>query len=196
MNYKEDIDVVKRPFLISTKEIKDNFGDIWNNWSEFYTSTKYIADLFYEIICNRSTRINRFLNLTQALEIYSSYYRDDQARNLAKENGFSNTPFKFRIEDIFRALNSIFKLDSIKLRKLSVNISNMRHFFTHYNRHKYTEPSIHQIFAATRVLRFALLALVYKTIGISDSIIENCMKRNEYKYLYQDIDLIVTENEE
>ena len=68
MNWKDHIDVSPNPFLISTKDFGNNFSAIWKNWLQFYNGIKYIPTLFYEIICNRSTHINCFLNLSQAID--------------------------------------------------------------------------------------------------------------------------------
>lgn len=199
LNYKDEIEVPNRPFLISIKDFEHNFNDIWHKWSEFYKETKYIVDLFYEIICNRSTFINCFLNLTQSLEIYSKYYRKEDAYEIAKShncrvNDIEYVPLKYHIESILLYLNSCLDIDISKRKELANKIAKMRHFFTHYNCKKYREPSFQELSSANRVLRFVLLAIVYKTVGIADTLIKKCMKTTNYSRFYQDIEIILKQD--
>jgi hypothetical protein len=200
MNHREEVDILTKPFLISTSQFQHSFNDIWHSWSEFYRETKYIAVLFYEIISNRSTRINRFINLVQALEIYSNYYRIDEARKIAEADGWQNNkkfgtpPLKYHLEGILLYLNSCFEIDTHKIKKFAKKISDMRNFLTHFNRRKYDEPSYQELTSANRVLRFVLLAIVYKTVGIADVHIKKCMQRIDYNTFNQDIEIVMRQN--
>lgn len=66
----------------------------------------------------------------------------------------------------------------------------MRNFLTHFNRRKYDEPSYRELTSANRVLRFVLLAIVYKTVGIADVHIKKCMQRVDYN----DIEIVMRQN--
>lgn len=71
LNNQEGVTVCDEPFLIMTSAFEDSFTQIWKNWLEMYEGAVPIPTLFYEIICNRSTRVNCFLNLVQAIEVHS-----------------------------------------------------------------------------------------------------------------------------
>lgn len=171
MNNTEDIEISQRPFLITTSKFSENFSEIWINWLRFYKDSIYIPTLFYEIISNRSTRINRFLNLSQAIELYSNCYREVEAKRIAMADGCNKKelPLKYRMEDILMYLNEYLEIDPRKRKRLAVAISKGRNFFTHYNKKRYTEPSFQEVSAANRFLRYVLLSIVYKTIGIKDN---------------------------
>lgn len=193
MNWKDDIDVPPKPFLISTKDFCNYFTQIWEKWSQFYNENRYIPTLFYEIICNRSTRINCFLNLSQAIEIYSNYYREKDAYSIAKADGCKkkSIPLKYRVEDMIQYLNPYLAIDSSNIKPLAEAISNARNFFTHYNKNRYNEPSFQEISAANRVLRYVLLAIIYKTIGLSDDCIKKSGETALYSLRKQDIEVVL-----
>lgn len=79
MNYCEDMDFSNKPFVINFSNIQNEFNILWSNWIEFSNKSNNIVSLFYEILCGRATRINKFLNLCQALESYSYIYRTNKA---------------------------------------------------------------------------------------------------------------------
>ena len=152
-----------------TNKFSENFSEVWTNWLKFYADSIYIPTLFYEIICNRSTRINRFLNLTQAIELYSVHYRDELAKGIAQADGYGKKqlPLKYRIEDVLAQINGTLEISEERRRLLARAISNDRNFFTHYNEQRYSEPSFEETSAANRVLRYVLLSIVYKVVGLS-----------------------------
>lgn len=195
MNNTEDIKTPQKPFLIMTKKFSENFSTIWSNWLRFYNDSVYIPTLFYEIISNHSTRINRFLNLSQAVELYSDYYRRSEVASIAREDGCRKTelPLKYRVEDVLTYLDECLDIPPEKRRRLAIAISKDRNFFTHYNKQRYEEPSFQELQAANRFLRYVLLAIVYKTIGISSNDIKDCKKYFEYSILERDIDVILKE---
>ena len=47
------------------------------------------------------------------------------------------------------------------------------------------------MFSATHVLRFVLLAIVYKTLGLSSEAIIDARKRVEFQLYYKDIETIL-----
>lgn len=197
LNYTEDIEIPQRPFLIMTSKYSENFSTIWRNWLKFYNDNIYITTLFCEIISNHSTRINRFLNLTQSIELYSNYYREAEAKSVAQADGCNknNFPLKYRLEDIWEFLNDCLDIPSEKKKQLAVAISKDRNFFTHYNKQRYEEPSVQEVLAANRFLKFVLLSIVYKTIGISIDAIKDC-RHFEYSMLERDILVILREEKD
>lgn len=196
MNNAEDIESPKTPFLITTDCFSHNFPQIWTNWLQFYNDSKFIPTLFYEIICNRSTRINRFLNLSQSIEIYSSYYRQKNAKALALQNGckFKNIPLRYRMEDIMLYLLEYLDIDSEKVTILAKIISDIRNFFTHYNKKNYQEPSFQELVSANILLRYILLVIVYKTTGVEQQYISECRHHSDYCHLADDISLLLKYN--
>lgn len=193
MNWKDDIDISPKPFLISTKDFCGHFTQIWEKWLQFYNENRYIPTLFYEIICNRSTRINCFLNLSQAIEIYSNYYREKDAYSIAEADGCKkkSVPLKYRIEDMIQYLNPYLAIDSTDIKPLAEAISNARNFFTHYNKKRYNEPSFQEISAANRILRYMLLAIIYKTTGLPDSCIKKSGETSLYSLRKRDIEVVL-----
>ena len=198
LNHKEDIEVSEEPFLIMTNKFSENFSEVWTNWLKFYADSIYIPTLFYEIICNRSTRINRFLNLTQAIELYSVHYRDELAKDIAQADGCrrKQIPLKYRIEDVLAQINGTLEISEERRRLLARAISNDRNFFTHYNEQRYSEPSFEEISAANRVLRYVLLSIVYKVVGIRDDYIRECKKRLNYSTFERDVSVILKERKD
>ena len=197
LNHKEDIEVSEEPFLIMTNKFSENFSEVWTNWLKFYADSIYIPTLFYEIICNRSTRINRFLNLTQAIELYSVHYRDELAKGIAQADGYGKKqlPLKYRIEDVLAQINGTLEISEERRRLLARAISNDRNFFTHYNEQRYSEPSFEETSAANRVLRYVLLSIVYKVVGIRDDYIRECKNRLNYSTFERDVSVILKERQ-
>lgn len=74
---------------------------------------------------------------------------------------------------------------------MAEHIAEMRNFYTHYNSGRYSEPTSQEMFSATHVLRFVLLAIVYKTLGLSSEAIIDARKRVEFQLYYKDIEAIL-----
>ena len=191
LNTYENIESPDRRFLISTDDFSENFNVIWRKWCKFY-SNKYIPTLFYEVICNRSSRINGFLNFAQAIEIYSNHYRNEEAYQLSNKEGWNEPRLKHRIKDIAIFLNDFLQLSPEEITSFSKSLSDARNFFTHYDKGpKYTIPSAQELFAAGRVLHFMLLALVYKEISLDNSAIEKAARLFSYGSLLNDIKIVL-----
>lgn len=97
LNYKENIPVVDEPFLITTSMFSGQFQNVWELWLNLYESANPIPRLFYEIICNRSTGINSYLNLSQAIEVYSNTYRNIEANAIAKSDKITRVKGKHKL---------------------------------------------------------------------------------------------------
>lgn len=196
LNYTENIEHPYKPFVISTNEFGHNFQEVWTNWCAFYNTNKHIGTLFYEIVCNRSTHVNCFLNLIQAIEIYSVNYKDMEAKQLGERDGCKRRrlPLKYRMEDILTMTNDCLNIPPDKIRLLSKEMSSARNFFTHFNIEEYREPSFQEIAAASRLLHIILLAIVYKTIGITDEQLKSCLVFKN-KSITRDISIFLREKE-
>lgn len=192
-NHKEDIPPQEEHFLISSSCVATNFEDIWHQWKDFYKNDLHIPTLFYEIICNRSTPINCFLNLTQALEIYSTHYRQKEAAALTATDGndHRNVSLKYRIQDLLLLTSTYTKLSSTEIEQIARVISEARNFYTHYSKKRYPEPTFEDIWAASNLLRYVLLAIVYQRVGIDDSHIQACRNRSTYSELDRHIKQIL-----
>lgn len=197
LNHPGDIAVRDEPFLIMTSAFEDNFEQIWQNWMDMYEGTIPIPTLFYEIICNRSTRINCFLNLAQAIEVYSDQYRKADAEEIAKK--YENPQpgeklyvrLKHKIEDVLLFLNDCLEVPDSNIPSIAQGTAKMRNYYTHYNTGRYVEPTYQEMFSATHVLRFVLLAIVYKTLGLCTEAIIYARKHVEFQLFYEDIENIL-----
>lgn len=179
LNHREDIPAADEPFLIMISSFSENFEVIWKKWLQVYEESKSIPTLFYEIICNRSTRINRFLNLAQAIEVYSCKYRETDVKEIVKKYGKPKSGkqplvcLKHRLEDVLSLLNPCLDIDTSKISVLAESLADMRNFYTHYNEKRLIEPSYQEMLAACHILEFVLLAMIYNRIGISDECIKS-----------------------
>lgn len=195
LNYREDIQAVNEPFLIGTSAFENQFQKVWNAWLSLYESANPIPNLFYEIICNRSTRVNSFLNLSQAIEVYSNAFRYDKAKKLVVDNGKNKNkkeiPLKYIYQDILSTYNYILELIETNIVDYANGFSNMRNYYTHYNSGKYVEPTYDELFAANHILRFVLLIIVYTAVGIPLDYILECKKRIFFGRFDHDVDVIM-----
>jgi hypothetical protein len=194
LNHADDTAMLERPFLIHSDKITDIFDSIWKRWISFYRESYHIPVLYYEIVSNRSFGINRLLNLAQAIELYSVRYRDEEAWAISGKNKRrerSKLELKFRIKDIIIWLKEIFEMEGPGAEYFAKTISDYRNFYTHYNTNNYSEPSFQQIYSAGRILQFILLAVVYKTIGITDEHISDIKKDFSYGSFSSDMEVVM-----
>lgn len=196
LNGNDDISTPHEPFLIMTNTFSEEFQTIWEKWLHLYEEAIYIPTLFYEIICNRSTRVNLFLNLSQSIEVYSKRYREKDAEKVAKireKTRPSKTPpvhMNHRYEDILLLLNTSLEIDENKIPIIADTLADMRNFFTHYDDKKYMEPSIQEMLAACHVLEFVLLAIVYHDVGISSADISAARKRVQFQRFDEFVEIL------
>lgn len=196
LNHREDISAVNEPFLIGTAAFENQFQKVWDAWLGLYETANPIPSLFYEIICNRATRINGFLNLSQAIEVYSNAFRNNQAKEIAKNDPDNKSKHKeikliHRYQDILKEYNGAIGLDESNISDYAKGLSNMRNYFTHYNSEKYVEPTYNELFAASHILRFVVLTIVYTAIGIPLECVLECKKRVIFSSLDDDVDVIL-----
>lgn len=197
LNHKDEIPVLQEHFLITTSEFAETFPDIWEKWLSLYEQTKYIPTLFYEIICNRSTGINRFLNLTQAIEIYSRKYREKEAKEITnmqipyKRRKQIPAYLRYRFEDIFSLLKKCIGISEDKICQISKALADMRNFFTHYGKRQ-VEPSYQELLAAVHILEFIMLAIIYQAIGIPEHHIKTCRKRVQFQRYDEFVEILMS----
>lgn len=196
LNSRENIPIPQEPFLITTAAFSEKFEILWSRWLQIYEEATYIPTLFYEIICNRSTRVNRFLNLSQAVEVYSKRYRKENVVEIARMRERTRRDkeppihLNHRFEDIFLLLNPYLEMEESKISIIAKSLADMRNFFTHYDETKYIEPSYQEMLAACHVLEFILLAIIYHDIGISSKDIKNSKKRIEFQRFDEFIEVL------
>ena len=193
LNYQETVPAVSEPFLITTSDFEKQFQEVWTSWIELYEKTDPISTLFYEVIRNRSTRVNSFLNLSQAIEVYSNAFRYDNAKVLAAKENFEGDriPLRFIYQDILCEYSEPLGLQNDSLINLAKGLSKMRNYYTHYNAKSYVAPEYDELFAANRVLRFILLTIVYISIGIPRARILDCKQRGVFSQFDKDVDTIL-----
>ena len=183
-------------FLILASDVVNGFQEIWTQWRDFYENNYAVAELFYEIICNRSTYFNEFLNLCQAMEVYSSRSRENEAYAIyqsAKLNGENSKGIKFahRLKDLFSVTNDFFDLSETQMDCIARNLAAMRNYYTHYNESKYRKPDIQEVFSASGIIRFLLLIIVYKRVGISPNAIREIRSRVVAQRVDEDLKTII-----
>lgn len=195
LNYNENVPAVKEPFLIGTATFGDQFQNVWNAWLTLWERAHPIFDLFYEIVCNHATRVNGFLNLSQAIEVYSNVFRYDNAKKLAESDGQrkkrKEIPLKYIYQDILSEYNGVLELIESNILDYAKGFSNMRNYFTHYNSGKYVEPTYDELFSASHMLRFVLLTIVYTAVGIPLDRILECKKRRIFSGFDEDAKAIL-----
>ena len=193
LNYQETVPAVSEPFLITTSDFEKQFQEVWTSWINLYEKADPISTLFYEIICNRSTRVNSFLNLSQTIEIYSNAFRYDNAKSLAAKENFEGDwiPLRFIYQDILCEYSEPLGLQNDSRINLSKGLSKMRNYYTHYNDKSYVAPEYDELFAANRVLRFILLTIVYISIGIPRARIFDCKQRGVFSQFDKAIETIL-----
>ena len=195
LNYKEAVPAVNEPFLIRTSVFESQFQKLWDAWIALYESANPIPTLFYEIVCNRSTRVNGFLNLSQAIEVYSNAFRYDHAKKLAVSDGQkkdkNEIPLKYIYQDILTEYNGALELIEANIVDYAQGFYNMRNYYTHYNSGKYVEPTYAELYSASHILRLVLLTIVYTAVGIPLDCILECKKRNFFSRFDNDTEVIL-----
>lgn len=194
LNQPNDIPETNVPFLLSCSDVKEDFKTIVENWLKFYENSIYIPSLFFEIITNSSRGINEFLNLAQAVEIYSSYFRNEDAKIICNNDPDAKIPdtpsLKHRLIDVFSYLKDVLGITEDQRDCLAGIISRNRNFYTHYSSSG-KEPSFKAVSRMILLLRFVVLALVYKHIGINDSAIKSCKSMSIYTSMDDTIRIIL-----
>lgn len=178
-----------KPFLILYEDIKINIKKIWLSWFDFYDNplNSPLIELIYQIIASQSLGLNRFLNICQAIEVYSTQYRNHECKALLKKYqkckniNTKKITLAIRVADLFHLHNDIFPYNDIEIFELSSEIADLRNYYTHYNPIKQRKlqekhKNIKSIYAKYDYSMYALLlATIYKEIDIPTTIIKNSL---------------------
>lgn len=133
-NYEEEAAKSDKPFLIRTSVFENSFQNLWDLWKTFYTDSRPITAMFYEMICNRSTRTNRFLNLCQCLEVFSARHRSKESKIIREKYPpvieKNNTIFTNWLTDLSPFLIHSFDLTDIECSELLTLVQKQHPFVT------------------------------------------------------------------
>jgi len=190
MNYfQEKIEEV-RPmpfFLIQYEAIADIFENVVKRWYIVFEQDKPIIELFYQVLVKKSVDINKFLNLSQALEVYSNKYRKKQAKALVTKfpnNEVTNTSARLfhKIYDLLEYTNYCFYFSKNQINTVSRWITDTRNYYTHYGRltdRALVKPEERSIINSFMV--YLLVILVLNKLGIPKRTIKNNFYHTFYK---------------
>jgi hypothetical protein len=195
-----DMDKKSYPFRIQYHLINDDFESILNMWMDFFSNPLNlpIIELFSNIITSKSVGINRFLNLCQALEVYSTQFRNSEAdivriadiqKNTINNDSFPKMPTLFhRLIDLFTFHKDIFPNNDEEIELICRDITDIRNYYTHFNPDKQRRlekkyDDIHSVHTKYEgILHYMLLSTVYKSIGISACIIKPTMNNPDTRF--------------
>ena len=188
LNYNENVEVKDNLFLVSNIDTKDLFSNIWGRWLDLVDDVPGIPALYYEIACENSTRINKFLNLTQAIEIYSCKYRENESKaicNKYKKAGVNRRDILLqdRFEDLFCLFKEVLGIDKNNISLLAEHLADIRNYFTHYNTTRFNEPSFNEIYCGSYITELLLLVTLYWHIGVPENDYKGIVHRTRFKNL-------------
>ena len=154
-----------KPFFINADIIRDCFNQVWKNWTDLYTQARPMTALFYGIISGVSSGLNEYLNMAQALEVYSNRYRTEQIRKAYNKTKKEKVFLSERLKDLIDSYNN--HLGVLDAGALAQKLSDIRNYYTHYNSRKFKqEPKYDVVLSGSYILRSLLLLVVYSELGI------------------------------
>ncbi len=139
-------------------------------------------------------KYNRFLNICQALEVYSNQYRNQECKEIFRDyqsKGLTEAKrvtLQVRIADLLILHNDIFPYNEDEVFELSSDIADLRNYYTHYNPKKqrileYKYSDIRDIYSRFDSSLYALLlATIYKEINIPTFIIKDSLENFETRF--------------
>lgn len=151
-------------FYINADIIRNDFDQVWKKWSELYESARPVTALFYGVISGTSSGLNEFLNMSQALEVYSDRYRTATIRKNLNKSKKDKIHLSERLKDLIDLYNA--HLGIIDTEKFANNLADIRNYYTHYNKRFKHEPEYEVVVSGSYILRSILLLVVYSEIGI------------------------------
>ena len=157
---------------MSWHALKTNFDHIWKKWTELYETARPVASLFYGIVSGSSSGLNEFLNLTQALEVYSDRFRENELKTALNKRP-KDIKLWERLKDLLDLYNSY--LGITDTGKLADKLAKMRNYYTHYDKRR-KEPTFSEVLAGGHILRTLLLIVIYSRVGVSDAYIIQARK--------------------
>ncbi len=153
-----------RLFYINADIIRNGFDQVWKKWFELYESARPMTALFYGVISGTSSGLNEFLNMSQALEVYSDRYRTATIRKNLNKSKKDKIHLSERLKDLIDLYNA--HLGIIDTEKFANNLADIRNYYTHYNKRFKHEPEYEVVVSGSYILRSILLLVVYSEIGI------------------------------
>lgn len=180
----------KHPFRILYHTINHDFPDILKKWNAFYSekSNQPIIKLFVEIISHKSIGLNRFLNICQALEVYSTHYRTEECKTLLNKMTDKRITLRLRLFDLLTLQNDVFEYQKSYIAESSKDIADIRNYYTHYNssKLKILEDKFGEMGLFynqyNEILYSLLLATIYKEIGIPREVIKKSIKNLSMRF--------------
>ena len=168
--YPEKPSPQDKMFFINADIIRDCLDQIWRNWTNLYAKARPMTALFYGIISGASSGLNEFLNMSQALEVYSNRYRTVTIRKALNKTRKQKVFLSERLKDLIDRYND--HLGVIDTGALAQKLADIRNYYTHYNSKKIKqEPEYGIVLSGSYILRSLLLLVVYSELGIpSDKI--------------------------
>ena len=170
-------------YRICCSDIENHLQNIITNWYDFVNNHSPIVELFYQVLIENSTYINKLLNLTQALEVFSHNFRDKNNLQIIKkkikienyvvkhEKSSSVTLFH-KIYDLLDHAKDFFGLDDVQAENISCAISNARNYYTHYTKDKSKIISQEEVLLIGRFLTYFLRLLIIEKIGVPMAVIK------------------------
>lgn len=173
------------PFRIQYSAISDCFEVILLKWTNVNADpiNRPILELFSDIITSKSIGLNRYLNLCQALEVYSKHNRDSETKAILaqeKEEGTTTDKritLRIRMKDLFQ-----YHIDVLpQTDDNSEDIADIRNHYTHYNPELQKKIECKYGDARTAVNKYEgllyllLLVTMYKEMGIPVDAIKSAM---------------------
>lgn len=193
------------PHPVEFESISQNLQTIFQNWFSFAQKYEPVYDLFFSLANERGYVRTPFLVLSQAIEAYHSrkydnkLFSDDIRKEIDGSTQFSKKmceviaeplrePFKHKmkyvnrkslsmqIKELFEQ-NQVFKIFVKDEKQFIRQFVDTRNYLTHYDP-EITEPPTEQskIPFLTDTLRFMIISIILKEIGLKESEIERAIK--------------------
>lgn len=203
-------------FCLMFERVENNFGTILDNWFEFWSSAEPVVELFYQILIERSYDINQFLNLAQALEVYSNRYRRDEVKELLnKRPRDKGKPCEYtgqqcpekdnlpattwhKMFDLLDFTNICFQFDEKDIEIIASWITHTRNYYTHYgnNNKKKALTIIHERGPVNRFMKYLLTILIYEKLGIEMDLIAKEFYHPFYQSTLQQVKALLASKKE
>ena len=190
-------------FSINYEDISDVFGDIVDNWLIMFADAEPIMELFYQTLTRKSYDVNKFLNLAQAIEVYSNKYRKCSVKEVY--NRFPNdnpcdTSVKMfhKMYDLMELFAPCTGLCAEKNEILSKMITDTRNYFTHYgsNSKKKALTGFGERNAVANLMFYVLAFAIYYKLGISIEVIKKGFRHSLYDNTLKRVDNLFPKNDE
>ena len=200
MNYSVDKveEVYPTPFFrLKYEAISSIFNDIVNKWFLMYEKAAPIIELFYQILIKKSFDINKFLNLAQALEVFSNKYRSDKANALLdkfpnEKKEQTGTRLFHKVYDLFTHVNLCFGLTEFQIEDISHWIADTRNYYTHYGttskKKALTNPE--DRYPINDLMMYLLTMVIYVELGIPIELIKSDFYHPFYESTLERVDKV------